>query len=784
VYWYVWQSLVKLIGITPTSVDVSIRKRLKRDTSIFMKSAFLPAFLSLFLYVTISYSFVSAQAIAESSPGIQFVPTASTTLPEIPRNQIHSYHPLQFAAFTDSINGILPALTNIGLFEVTSDGTIIRGIGLTGQSQPLQASFNSIVHSPDGDYAYISTGQSYSPMDCLQGFLPHAGEDGYGVYRFNGEDLTLVGTHSGNLSLFRDPSGLYWGLEPFRASGYEGIFRLYHIRGDSLVAFPEIPFGKSFWFDEEAGALVVGYGATTHEIWEGFWGQRFARWDGSSFETIDTPTLPPPRNLMLPHLRFSTPLHQSIADQRPHHPREWGVPFIDEGPDGSVWMLERVLGVVCVTKEGDENRSASNPMAAHYREYLNMVHGFLENGVLRRQWSGGTEYHALWMNQSPDFYGINDAMLDAHGNPVLTGYLRLPFSGTSEPRPALWHYREADSLLVMVPETQQNRRYMRRYYLSDAGNDHFFMYANAGDWLGGSHEMYLYDGNALHPIDIPDTLVIVTSVGIYPAGPGHWRFHTWNGHRVDLKLPDDDDDEAGFVPVLHQVTHSAENTYGFGILTREGVVWHLEEGGLLTGRDANGQTLLSVPWEVEAPVTAMLQVSGSVLLVATCGEGIIRVHTSSGEMAGISVPDGLSSDCVFTLSPASGGRVLAGTLFGYTVIGDRLTPGGGPMTPLQPVSVPDAHEAEVPSQIRLLPNYPNPFNPDTTIPFQIHEAGIVRITVFDVLGRQVRVLTDGLMPAGQHQVVFRADGLSSGVYMVRLAHQDGSTAVRSVMFVK
>ena len=80
-----------------------------------------------------------------------------------------------------------------------------------------------------------------------------------------------------------------------------------------------------------------------------------------------------------------------------------------------------------------------------------------------------------------------------------------------------------------------------------------------------------------------------------------------------------------------------------------------------------------------------------------------------------------------------------------------------------------AEEAgEVPDAYALEPNYPNPFNPETTIRFALPEAGPVRLEVFDMLGRRVQTLFEGTLPVGWHTAVWRARGVSSGVYIYRV----------------
>ena len=74
----------------------------------------------------------------------------------------------------------------------------------------------------------------------------------------------------------------------------------------------------------------------------------------------------------------------------------------------------------------------------------------------------------------------------------------------------------------------------------------------------------------------------------------------------------------------------------------------------------------------------------------------------------------------------------------------------------------------VPSTYSLAQNYPNPFNPVTQISFALPEAQQVRVTVFDMLGRVVKVLADEHKSAGTHTVSFDAQGLPSGQYLYQI----------------
>ena len=78
-------------------------------------------------------------------------------------------------------------------------------------------------------------------------------------------------------------------------------------------------------------------------------------------------------------------------------------------------------------------------------------------------------------------------------------------------------------------------------------------------------------------------------------------------------------------------------------------------------------------------------------------------------------------------------------------------------------------------------NYPNPFNPVTTIPFSIQESSHVTLTVYDVTGRAVVRLVDGVRTAGTHSTIFDASNLASGIYLYRLEAGDFNATGKMVL---
>ena len=81
-------------------------------------------------------------------------------------------------------------------------------------------------------------------------------------------------------------------------------------------------------------------------------------------------------------------------------------------------------------------------------------------------------------------------------------------------------------------------------------------------------------------------------------------------------------------------------------------------------------------------------------------------------------------------------------------------------------------DEELPQEVALGRNYPNPFNPSTTIRYGLPASGEVRLVVYDLLGRVVETLVDGVRPAGWHEVSFGGVALSSGTYLYRLETSD------------
>ncbi len=85
-----------------------------------------------------------------------------------------------------------------------------------------------------------------------------------------------------------------------------------------------------------------------------------------------------------------------------------------------------------------------------------------------------------------------------------------------------------------------------------------------------------------------------------------------------------------------------------------------------------------------------------------------------------------------------------------------------------PTSMKDEFLSGVPTEYALFQNFPNPFNPQTTIFYSLPEESFVQIKVYDIIGNEVKVLVSEHKPVGNYQVSFDGHELNSGIYLYRI----------------
>ncbi len=125
--------------------------------------------------------------------------------------------------------------------------------------------------------------------------------------------------------------------------------------------------------------------------------------------------------------------------------------------------------------------------------------------------------------------------------------------------------------------------------------------------------------------------------------------------------------------------------------------------------------------------------------------------------------------------------VTSGKTYGYKIQSVSAT---GDVKDLNTLAV----TVDVPTQYALYQNFPNPFNPSTTIRFDLKEVSTVTMEIYNTLGQKVISRNFGLMSAGSYNKNVNFSGLASGVYLYRItaAGSDGQrfTALKKLMLMK
>ncbi|UCD63504.1 MAG: T9SS type A sorting domain-containing protein [Candidatus Zixiibacteriota bacterium] len=198
---------------------------------------------------------------------------------------------------------------------------------------------------------------------------------------------------------------------------------------------------------------------------------------------------------------------------------------------------------------------------------------------------------------------------------------------------------------------------------------------------------------------------------------------------------------------------------------------------------------LTVLDDSDQPVGELLVTDAARTLKSVAGTGREYVkQTSDGSDAG----KGNSTDWSFqwVAPPADAGAV---TFYTASVAANQASGPNGDFTytTTHVMLVTDIRREEtgsLPNGFHVAQNYPNPFNPATTIAFSLPVRSHVSVAVYNVLGQQVRVLGDGVLPAGNY--TSRWDGTSedgrqvaSGIYFYRV-HAGDRTEVRTMVLLK
>jgi hypothetical protein len=151
---------------------------------------------------------------------------------------------------------------------------------------------------------------------------------------------------------------------------------------------------------------------------------------------------------------------------------------------------------------------------------------------------------------------------------------------------------------------------------------------------------------------------------------------------------------------------------------------------------ALGASMLSVKPAGSHPGLKFTPQATTIKTLAAQAETDVSFSFDVGREAKVGKKDTL----VFEIRDASGGSWMKSVILDYTA----------------------------PKEYRLQQNFPNPFNPTTTIYYDLPHDSRVSIKVYDIIGREVRSLVNGVEEAGSHDIRFDGRNLASGAYVYRL----------------
>jgi len=99
----------------------------------------------------------------------------------------------------------------------------------------------------------------------------------------------------------------------------------------------------------------------------------------------------------------------------------------------------------------------------------------------------------------------------------------------------------------------------------------------------------------------------------------------------------------------------------------------------------------------------------------------------------------------------------------------------GGLTPFEPIS------SEIPEKFELKQNYPNPFNPETNIEFTLPESDYLKLSVFDITGKEIEMLVDQQLRSGTYKVLWNASSYPSGVYFYSIYTKSFSVTRKMIL---
>jgi hypothetical protein len=213
--------------------------------------------------------------------------------------------------------------------------------------------------------------------------------------------------------------------------------------------------------------------------------------------------------------------------------------------------------------------------------------------------------------------------------------------------------------------------------------------------------------------------------------------------------------------VTVQVTDAAANTFGFELAAVYG---------------ADNQQAGNFPFEMDATNGVINQTVGTIQYI---GHYLSPRNTGTWTFSWVAPTMDVGTVTFYITANAAngdGGRN-----------GDRIHVSSAQFSPALVSGISEL--TTLPEEFRLDQNYPNPFNPSTNITYQLPQGAPVQLTIYNILGREVKILIHGYRDAGHHTAIWDGSNnqgvpVAGGVYIYRLQAGTHATAIRRMLYLK
>jgi Secretion system C-terminal sorting domain/FG-GAP-like repeat/ASPIC and UnbV len=353
-----------------------------------------------------------------------------------------------------------------------------------------------------------------------------------------------------------------------------------------------------------------------------------------------------------------------------------------------------------------------------------------------------------FISQSPRFIDFNsDGLVDAY--PFLSFGGQAYYTCFIQAR-GIMNYNIADTSLVRLSVSDIGTPIQTRFQPRDFNNDGYI------DFFGGTG----YD--VKFPLG-PMRLYLGRRAGsgmfyqnIFPDSLINPRFNITLTPTMDI-------DNDGDIDILGRAlgedaslskTALWQNNLGVNSGTRNWLKIKLQ--GTQTNRDAIGTNVALTNWD------------------STGGRWYKQIRVCEGNVIHYGLGDSQSVDSVLVIWGSGRRDLLRNVAANRTV---TIVEGSSPLSSTV------QKENSKPVSFKLEQNYPNPFNPSTIISYQLPKSSNVKITVFDMLGREIQTLLNERKSAGSYNTTFTANNLASGVYIYRI-QADEFTMSKKMLLIK